>query len=34
MWKVKDNILREKPEVIDGIPLSDDTVGCCIISVE
>lgn len=33
--KLKTNIMhREKPEVIDRIPLSNDTVGCCILSVE
>lgn len=32
-WKTH-IILREKPEAIDRIPLSNDTVGCCITSVE
>lgn len=33
--KLKTNIIcREKPEVIVRIPLSNDTVGCCILSVE
>lgn len=30
--KLKTNIM--KPEVIDRIPLSNDMVGCCILSVE
>lgn len=32
--KLKTNILRKKPEVIDKTPLSNDMVGCGIILVE